>query len=833
MLKRSSAAALAAVLAASVLVALWSSPSPAETAASDATAVLSGSVVPAVPASARYLGPLGASSRVHIDIALRLPHPDALTGYIAALGDRGSPDFRHFLTAAQFGERFGPPAGEVAAVEAALESDGLRPGAPAADRLLIPVTAAAPVIDRALHVTLVGYRLATGRIVYSALERPRLPADITPDVETVAGLNDLAQAHSLLASEPRPPHPPAARLTRSASSGGPVPCAKAISTAETWGSYTSDVLARFYGMSPLYSLGDFGQGVHIAVVEFEPDLPGDIESYKACYGVHTTIDYVTVDGGSGTGSGTGEAALDIETIVGLAPRAHLDVYQGPPAATPSDILDVYSAIVNADSDQVVSSGWGTCEPDILSDNDASFLSSERTLFEQAATQGQTIFAAAGDTGSTDCFGDSGTTNGAHQAVDDPASQPYVVGVGGTTIGPGGERVWNDSSTQSGAGGGGVSAVECMPGYQMQSQTAGKSNTPGLISSYSAAVAKTTCPMGYRREVPDVSADADPASGYVIYWSSGAPGNKGPWVGGEGGTSAASPLWAAVAALVDASPFCSDYQSTDASSKGTLAEDATGLMFDSLYYVADSPFYSAELYDVTVGNNFYTPSASTDDVYPATVDYDMASGLGTPSVAYPDIFFPGLAALVCGVTATKLTKSTISAVVPDVGAHTRHTTVEILGTGFLPIKDADMVKVGSKWVTARCATTTACKVTLPPSRSGTVDLRVSVEDLTETAIAAGDRFSFAARPTVTRVRPLKGAARGQDTVTIHGSGFYEPLKVRFGSRRATDVHVYSPGRMTVKAPAGTGSVYVYVTTVAGTSSRTPVGKFKYLSTSPQP
>ena len=67
------------------------------------------------------------------------------------------------------------------------------------------------------------------------------------------------------------------------------------------------------------------------------------------------------------------------------------------------------------------------------------------------------------------------------------------------------------------------------------------------------------------------------------------------------------------------------------------------------------------------------------------------------------------------------------------------------------------------------------------------------------------------------------------MTIHGTGFFGPVKVRFGHSRATHVHVFSSSRITVWAPSGAGTVYVYVTTVAGTSKKTPVGSYRYLKT----
>src|ERR1019366_7755629 len=139
-----------------------------------------------------------------------------------------------------------------------------------------------------------------------------------------------------------------------------------------------------------------------------------------------------------------------------------------------------------------SDSWGLCESSNLM-IDPNPLSAENTLFEQAATQGQSIFVAAGDSGSEAC---AGTTD---LAVGDAASQPFVTGVGGTTLTtlspPIGESVWNDGT--GGAGGGGISLFWAIPSYQTRL---------GVNSLSSGSLCGA--PSGsFCREVPDVSADA--------------------------------------------------------------------------------------------------------------------------------------------------------------------------------------------------------------------------------------------------------------------------------------------------------------------------------------
>jgi subtilase family serine protease len=833
MTKRWNVAALAGALAVSSTVFL-AAPSRAQATVPAGLAVLRASAAPAVPPRSVALGPPSPSTKLHLDVTLKLPDPAAVTAFISSLSDRRSPNFRRFLAPGQFGQRFGPPLSEVAAVEAVLRSDGLDPGPVTSNHLMIPVTAPAGLVDRAFHVELLGYRLASGRKVFTTSSPPSIAAGVSADVQGIVGLNNLVQAHSMLAhSSAAPVAPGHVAESRQAKTAGPKPCSDAIKAAEsTSGSRTADVLASYYGMTPLYDLGDFGQGVHIAVAEFEPNLPSDIAGYQSCYGTNAPVNYIEIDGGPGTGPGGGEAVLDIEDVLGFAPEATVDVYQGANNPSGTNLLDVYSAIVTRESDQIISTGWGMCEPDTVAQSGGGvLLSAEQALFAQAAAQGQTVFAASGDTGSADCYLDPGTTNGAAATVDDPASQPYVIGVGGTSIGANSETSWNDAS---GAGGGGVSSQWCMPSYQAQSSTPGKSTIPGLVNADSvpapAALQGPGCPPGsYMREVPDVSADADPATGYVIYRTPNTPGAQAVWTPGEGGTSASAPLWAAIAALVDASPFCTGYNSVDVAPKGTLPEDATGLLDENLYYLANTPYYTLALYDVTKGSNYFAPAGDTVNtgrLYPATTGYDMASGLGTPTVGYPGNFLPGLAALTCAVTGTKLTKTKIAHVVPDLGPSTRSTKVTIFGSGFLPIVGSDMVKVGTKWVTVSCLTNTRCTGTLPATKAGTESLRMVVEDITASPSTPSDQFTFAGVPNITRLRPLAGPEKSGTKVTIRGTGYLGKVKVFFGTRRATHVHVISPSKITVWAPSGTGSVSVYVSTIGGKSKKTPVGKFRY-------
>jgi subtilase family serine protease len=767
-----------------------------------------------LPHDAVAVGALPARTIMHLDVMLRLRHPAALTAFIAALSDRRSREFRHFLRPRQFGVMFGPTLAEVAAVEAALRAQGLDPGPVSPDRLAIPVTGSAASVDRAFGTRLATYRLSGGRTAYANTVTPRVSAAEAADVQGVVGLSDVYRPRSLAALPAGRAGTPASargttkkqaaqrpRVTRR--SAGPQPCAAASAAAASSGSYTADQLAGYYAMSPLYAVGDLGQKVRVALAEFEPDAPADIAAYEACYGLTTPVRYVAVNGGPGTGAGSGEAALDIEDVMGLAPDVSIDVYQAPNGGD-TDTYGLYAAIVNADTDAVVSTSWGICEPDA----DASLTDAEHDLFAQAAAQGQTVLAAAGDYGSTACGGD-GSANADDLAVSDPASQPYVVGVGGTSIGPAAETVWNNSSIENGAGGGGASRNWCMPAYQDQSLI------PGLLSRNSAL--NGTCPSAvpYMRQVPDVSADANPETGYLYYYN-------GTWAA-IGGTSGAAPLWAAVAALTDASPFCRYYGSGE-----------PGVQPEGLYAVAASDhsyIYSSvpeALYDVTAGNNDYTPTGYAAGLYRAGRGYDMASGLGTPLASGftarggTTMYYPGLAALMCWEYGTRLRGASVSRVYPARGPSARTQRVTIWGQGFLPVPGTDIVYVGSRHVVASCPTSTRCTVTLPVMKQGTFAVRMSVEDLTLSPVTFQNHYSFIAAPSVTHVSPVAS----HRTVEIRGTNFIGVRSVRFGTAKAKRFSVVSATEIIATVPAGMGTVAVTVGAAGGISAPSTHSNYRY-------
>ena len=590
-----------ATCAAAIAAAL--SPGPLSAATPRGVRVGSASLVP--PAS-RVLGALPDATKLKVTVALEPRDPAALAAFATAVSTPGSPVYRHYISAAQFARRFGPTPAQSSSVQSSLRAHGLEPGAVTANGLAIPVTATAGAVAGAFSVSFSRVLAPGGRIAFASTAAPRFDASVARLVQGVVGLETLSVPHPL-AVRPRT-LPDVHANAPHVATGGPQPCAAATAAAPGQRALTTDQIASAYRFSGLYAAGDEGAGQTVAIYELESNDPNDIAAYQSCFGTSSSVSYVPVDGGAGTGAGTGEAALDIEDLIGLAPKASFIVYQGPnsdsgaPGAGP---YDVYNAIISQDRAKVISTSWGQCE----SMEGSADAVAESTLFEEAASQGQTIVSAAGDSGAEDCYA-AGQNLNVGAAVDDPASQPYVTGVGGTSLAaqgpPPSETVWNNGTglagllgASAGAGGGGVSTLWTMPSFQ--------SGAPSSLHVINAGSTGRPCGAsgGYCREVPDVSADADPSTGYLTYYAGG-------W-NGIGGTSAAAPVWAALVTLANASPACS----------GT----SVGFADPALYRVAGGSNYASYFNDVTAGNNDFT--GTNGGAFAAGPGYDMGSGLGTP------------------------------------------------------------------------------------------------------------------------------------------------------------------------------------------------------------
>jgi subtilase family serine protease len=509
-----------------------------------------------------YLHPADAKQQISVSISLKLRGGDEIDQFLASLYDPSSPQYKRFLTPPQFAARFGPTKSSVDQVIRFLHAQGLRVDAVSPERTLIRASGSVAQVEHAFSVTLNTYRNAHGQTYFANADKPQIPANLAGIITGVAGLDN----------EPHWRHAASFRGPAGRTVDKPATVALHVGSGPA-GGYTPSELKSAYDVNPLASGGTNGAGQTVALFELDGYVQSNVTTYDNHYSLGSPAPQtVKVDGASGTaGDGEGEVELDIEVVNAIAPKANVLVYEGP--NTDQGVIDTYQKIASDDKAKVVSSSWGLSELQ----SGSSIVNSMHTIFQQMAAQGQSMFAAAGDSGAYD-GGDN------QLAVDSPADDPYVTGVGGTHLtlsggAYGSESVWASSSNHSG-GGGGLSTVFNQPTWQ---------SGPGVKNSYSNGM----------REVPDVSADADPATGYSIY-------SAGQWVV-YGGTSCAAPLWAGITAL--------NNQYAEANGKPDL-----GFANPTLYKVFNTSQTYPAYHDVTSGNNLY---------YPATSGYDLASGIGTP------------------------------------------------------------------------------------------------------------------------------------------------------------------------------------------------------------
>ena len=512
------------------------------------------------------------------DVALRQPNAGALQNLLSELTTLGSSQYRHFLTTREFARRFGAPPSEASAVRSYFTSFGLTVGPLSRGHILLHVSGPSVDVAHAFATALIGVSRHGHSLGAQFAASATLPSPIAHDVRAIAGLDTVVTPHAESLHPYRSAHE-ASVTTCAAATGGAAPTS---TTPNSLGGYTLQQQAQLYGLASAYANGFDGTGQTIAVYELEGYNPTDVSSFASCYGITPHVTNVNVDGGATSSNGQ-EATLDVEEALGLAPGASITVYAGPNNSTGP--TDIYQRIADDNTASVVTTSWGTCEGD-----PTGAPAAEQAIFEQMTAQGQTIIASSGDSGSSDC---NGIVNN-QPAVDDPASQPFVTGVGGLTvsnISPLSETVWNDGqgTAGGGAGGGGISQLWSRPTWQ---------NAPGITASETM------------RLVPDLSVMADPGTGFIEYYPSA--NGAGGW-GSVGGTSIGSPLVASLVAV-------------GAQSCGV---SRLGFINPALYQMATTGFI-----DVTTGNN----DLFGVGVYNAGPGYDMASGLGSPN---PQTFLAGL------------------------------------------------------------------------------------------------------------------------------------------------------------------------------------------------
>lgn len=485
--------------------------------------------VPAAVHDSRQLGPVSEMASLHLAIGLPLRNREELDQLTEQIADPASANFRRYLTADQFAERFGPTQEDYDSLSALLQAKGFAVSVKHSNRMILDVTGTVGTINKTFHTTLTMFEhRVKGRF---------FAPDRDPSIETDIPVLDISGLDSLL-----PPKPMDLKTS-------PLSAATPLAGSGPSGLYIGKDFRAAYAPGVTQT----GAGQTIGLVEFDGFFAADVTAnFKQAGMTAPPITTVLLDGFNGVPGGDNiEVILDIAMAGYMAPGASIIVYEG---AYPNDVLNKMATDNTA---KQLSCSWGF-----------GINATTEQIFKQMIAQGQSFFTASGDSGAY--------TNG----IMPPADDPNVTSVGGTaltTTGPGG--TWVSESAWSGSGGG-VSTTYPIPSYQQATNMAAQ----GASSTM--------------RNMPDVALTGA-VQMYLIY-SNGAQT-------AVGGTSAATPLWAAFAALAN--------QLAAASSK-----PAIGFVNPVLYAIGNASSYATTLHDITSGNNGFS----------ALPGYDLTTGWGSPA-----------------------------------------------------------------------------------------------------------------------------------------------------------------------------------------------------------
>ncbi len=521
--------------------------------------------VPAVVRTLQPIGDLAASTNLSLAIGLPLRNREELTNLLRDIYDPTSTNYHRYLTPAQFTERFGPTEADYAAVRAFAEANGLTVTHTHPNRMLLDVSGPVSGIENAFQITMHVFKHPTENRNFFAPDRePSVPSDVP--VLDISGLNNFKLPH------------PNFHIKPAGSTAG----AKPMAGSGPDGNYMG------YDFRAAYVPGVTltGAGQTVGLLQFDGYLASDIALYENLNGLpNVPLQNILLDGFNGVPSGNGgedEVSLDIEMSVSMAPGlSQILLYEAGPFGFPNDILN---RMATDDAASQLSASWGWANgPSATTDQ----------IFQQMDAQGQSFFHATGDS-------DALTTGEVDDPSQDfaPSDDPYITQVGGTTLTTTGtvvswvsETVWNLRTPNPNAGdwgsSGGISSFYPIPSWQ---QGVSMANNMGSTTF---------------RNFPDVALTADNI--FVI-------ADNGVEYPGTGGTSCASPLWAAFAALVNEQAVAA-------------GQPPVGFLNPALYAIGEGANYNACFHDTTTGDTTWSGSPNAFFAVPG---YDLCTGWGTPA-----------------------------------------------------------------------------------------------------------------------------------------------------------------------------------------------------------
>jgi subtilase family serine protease len=370
--------------------------------------------------------------------------------------------------------------------------------------------------------------------------------------------------------------------------------------------YSPQEMRAAYGVASLINAGFTGKGQTIVIIDSfgSPTISADLHTFDVGYGlpdppsfqVLSPLGTVPFDPkNSDMVNWAEETSLDVEWAHALAPGANIVLMTSPVSETEGvqgmpEFLALEPYALNHHLGKIISQSWGATENTLFSSAGQQVFANFERLYQSAASQHVTVFAAAGDGGSSNV--DANGKTYPFPTVLFPASSPWVTTVGGTSLQADtsgnyqSETVWDNTI---GAGGGGISQVFKEPDYQ-------KRYLPSSVQSV----------LKGQRGIPDVAYNADPNTGVPIYIGFLPQSKNGYYT--FGGTSAGAPQWAGI--IADANQ---------------LAGHPLGFLNTALYQLGNSNATQSSFHDVTAGNNGLNGVPG----YKATAGWDLVSGWGSP------------------------------------------------------------------------------------------------------------------------------------------------------------------------------------------------------------
>jgi subtilase family serine protease len=534
-------------LAGALLAAAMLSPAAATTWAPTATQAVSVSSL----LSALDLGAVPAAQALTVRVGLQVQNKPALLAFVRSVSDPSSASYGQFLTPAEFAATYAPSAAQVASVVQYLQKAGFTNVTVEPNNLLISADGTAALAAAAFNTKLEQVSIS-GKTLFVNTAAAQVPAALGGVVSAVLGLNTVGQMKPTIALPSAPNY---------------------------LGEYTPPQFQAIYSANKLPA----ATKASIAIMA-EGDLTGvvsDLRIAEKAFGLpQVPLTIVPVGIASTDTSGSDEWDLDTQYSSGMAQNLKMLYLYDVTSLSDSDLALEFSRWATDDKAKAASASLGECE--IFPYLDGSMTVDDMTFLE-AAAQGQTFFASAGDTGSfcpVSVVGENGVPAGA-PLVNYPAASPYVVGVGGTSLLTNADGSYNSEISWY-AGGGGLSQFESAPYWQQDAST--------LLSETSD------------RGVPDVAMDADPNSGAEVFVAGVAEE--------VGGTSLSSPLALGVwAHAISVNP-------------------KLGVAGPQLYSLYDGAGLIGSLTGAYPEGGYHDIVVGANGLYTALPGYDLTTGLGT-------------------------------------------------------------------------------------------------------------------------------------------------------------------------------------------------------------